>query len=168
MTLYIANTTKQHWNHSFRVPEMNRPVFVRIESGTQIELGKNWGSEQTECIIRQLEKFGARRASEVSGKLENFPGIFYSHRVISEDDIVAGHEAVVDGQERRSASEATRSALAFDVATRDKKGKGRRLAKVTEVEVRQDIPRNEKPTGKEVNLSISVSEDGSSSDKLLG
>lgn len=168
MTVYVANTTKQHWHHHFRVLEMPRPFFVRIESGTQIAVGQGWNQQQTDHFIQQLEKYGARDAREVSGKLENFPGLFYStSKPISEDQILAGHDAVVDAQERRSATEASRSALAFDVANREgRKGRGKRLAKVSEVTVTQDVPRNEKPSGKEVNLSITVSEDGTSNAKL--
>lgn len=167
MTLYIANTTKQNFNHHFRIPEKTRAYFVRIESGTQVRVGDEWNTAQQDKVIEQLERYGGRKASAVSGNLENFPGIFYSSdKPISESQIVGGHEAVVDGQERRSAAEATKSALGFDAANRDRKRGGKRLAKVTEVTVQQDIPRNEKPTGKEVHFSVGVSEDGSSSAKL--
>jgi len=167
MTIYIANTTKQNFHHHYRLPEMTRPFYVRLESGNQIKIGEDWNTTQTNDFIKRLEKFGAQKASSVSGKLENFPGLFYStDKPISESQIVGGHEAVVDGQERRSAAEATKSALGFDAANRDRKRGGKRLAKLTEVTVKQDVPRNEKPTGKEVEFSVGVSEDGSSNAKL--
>jgi hypothetical protein len=140
---------------------------VRIESGTQVEVGKDWNAGQQAKVIEQLERFGGRKASEVSGRLESFPGIFYSSdRAISESQIVGGHEALVDAQEKRSATEATRSALGFDAAHRDtKRGKNRQV-RSTEVEVTQDVPKNQQPTGAEVKFSVGVSEDGSSSAKL--
>lgn len=167
MALYLANTTKQHWNHCFRPPEATRFHMVQIPSGQQVELGHNWSKDQMEAVIRDLERFGARPVVDANGKMDNFPGLLYSTtKPISEDKIVAGHDAVVEAQEKRSASEATRSALAFDSTTRANKGRGKRLAKVTEVEVKQDLPRNQKPTGNEVNFSVGVSEDGRSDLKL--
>ena len=167
MTLFIANTTKQNWNHHFRVPEMTRPYFVQIPSGSQVRIDQRFGVESERVIIEQIVKYGGRNASDVSGKLEQFPGIFYRQsKPISEDEIVAGHEAVVDGQEKRAASEATRAALGFDASKRDKKR--RRNVQVTEVEVIQEVPPNEKPTGNEVHLHVTVANDGANNVKLPG
>jgi hypothetical protein len=160
--IYIANTTKQNWNHHFRVLESNRPFFVQIPSGSQVSVGQSWSAAQTESVVGQLEKFGARQANETSRKLDRFTGLLYP---ISENQIVSGHDAVVENQERRSAAEATKSALGFDAATRDKRTK-KRLASVTEVTVKQDTPRNEKPSGNEVNFSVAVTEDGRDTVKL--
>jgi len=77
MTLFIANTTKQNWNHHFRVPEMTRPYFVQIPSGSQVRIDQRFSAESERVIIEQVEKYGGRNASDVSGKLEQFPGIFY-------------------------------------------------------------------------------------------
>lgn len=167
MSLYIANTTKQNWNHHFRVPEMTRPYFIQIPSGSQVKVDGRFSPESENAIIQQLEKYGGRKASDVSGKLEQFPGIFYRQtKPISEDEIVAGHEAVVDGQEKRAAAEATRAALGFDASKRDKKR--RRNVQVTEVEVIQEVPPNEKPTGDEVHLHVTVAADGATNVKLPG
>ena len=160
MSLYIANTTKQHWNLCFRVPESHRPYFAKIPSGEQVEVGKNWTMAQIDGVIKEIQRYGARHASEVSGKLDKFAGILYStSRPISEDHIVTGHDAVVDHQELRSAEEAVRAAKAFDTVHRDKKSRKRR-AKMTAVEVEQDVPDNVKPNGNEVHFSLSVAEDG--------
>lgn len=167
MTLYIANTTKQNWNHHFRVLEKTRPYFVQIPSGTQQVIGHDWNLAQQDSVIRQLEKYGGRPAKDVNGKLESFPGIFFADRPISESQIVAGHEAVVDAQEKRSAAESTRSALAHDASTRDKRTR-KRLASLTEVEVKQDVPARERPTGNEVSMKITVANDGDSHAVLPG
>jgi len=165
--LYIANTTKQNWNHHFRVPESNRPFFFQIPSGGQIVVGHGWTNSQQEAVIHQLEKYGARKASEISGALSKFPGLLYrTDKPITESQIIHGHEALVDAQERRSASEASRSAMAFDTVTREKKGRGKRLAKVTEVSVDQETPRGQKPDTNEVHFSLGVTENGASNFKV--
>lgn len=168
MALFIANTTKQNFHHHFRVPEMNRPYFVRIPSGSQVQIERKFGPSTEAILIEQLEKYGARNAREVHGRLEDFPGIFWRQdRPINEGEIIAGHDAVVDAQERRSAAESSKSALGFDAAHRDKKTR-RRGVQVTEVEVVQEVPRGEKPKGNEVALHITVSNDGNDSVKLPG
>ncbi len=166
--LYIANTTKQNITHCFRAPETGRSQMVEIPSGKQQAIGKDWSSSQIEGVINHLEIYGAKEAKTIKGKTENFSGLLYSTGApIKDHQIVAGHEAVVDNQERTSADEATKSALAFDASNRGKTGKtkGKRMAKVTAVEVKQDVPKNEKATGKEVDFSMSV-EDGGSDLKL--
>ena len=168
MTLFIANTTKQNWNHHFRVPEMTRAYFVKIPAGSQIKVSENLSIASEEAIIQQLQRYGGRNASDVSGKLEKFPGIFYRHsKPITESEIIAGHDAVMDHAERRSAEEATKSALGFDASNRDKHT-GERLVKESEVEIIEQVPRGKKATGKEVKFGLTVSKDGNSKTKLPG
>jgi hypothetical protein len=168
MTLFIANTTKQNFHHHFRVPEMTRPYFVRIPSGSQVQIERRFGPDSERVIIEQLQKYGARNAKDVSGRLEDFPGIFWRQdRPINEGEIVAGHDAVVDAQERRAAAESSKSALGFDAAHRDRKTR-RRGVQVTEVEVVQEVPKGEKPRGNEVSLHVTVSNDGHENVKLPG
>lgn len=159
--LYIANTTKQHYHLHFRVPEHSRPIRVDIESGRQEEIGHGWNPSQVESVIQQLENYGARKANAVNGKLEGFPGILYStSKAVTESQIKSGHESVVESQERRSAEEAKKAAVAFDVVNREGgKVKGKRKARVTEVEVKQDLPRGQKPSKDDINFKLSVQED---------
>lgn len=167
MPIYIANCTKQDLIHCFRVPESGRNQRVHIPSGQQSKIGDGWSQSQLEAVVKHMELFGFRNAADVSRKLSEFSGWLYSlNKPISESAIVTGHDELVDHQELRSATEASRSALAFDNSTREGKGRGKRTAKVTEVTVQQDIPAREKPTGKEVNFSLAVSEDGLSDFKL--
>jgi hypothetical protein len=105
--------------------------------------------------------------SSVSGKLEQFPGIFYrQNKPIGIDEILVGHEAVNDAAELRSAEEATRSALSFDRS--HQAADGERLVEETEVEVIQEVQPGQKPTGKEVKFGVGVSKKGSSKTKLPG
>ena len=157
MTLYIANTTKQNFRHFYRVFEHALPRFVDIPSGTQVPIGHQSSKEQIDAFIKELERYGARRASETSGKMKDFHGLLYSvDTPVKETQILLGHEQVVDMQERRSAQEAIRGAKAMDMAARSKGRRGERLAKVTGVEVIQDTNPREKPTGKEVRFGLEV------------
>ncbi|MGU2415230.1 hypothetical protein [Burkholderia cenocepacia] len=168
MSIFIANCTKQHLDHHFRIPE-HRAQVVHIPSGQQREIAQGAPASAIEVLVRHLEQFGFRNAAEVNGKISEFSGYLYRvGKPVTETHIVTGHDQLVDTQEHRSAQEATRSALAFDSATRDKKGggKGRRMASVTSVEVKQDVPPGQKPTGDEVNFSLSVTPDGRADTKL--
>ncbi len=162
--LYIANATKQSLTHCFRAPETGRAQMIEIPSGQQQAIGKDWTISQVDSVIQHLEIYGATEAKTVKGKNKGASGIIYSvDKPVKDHQIVSGHDAVVDNQERTSAAEATKSALAFDASTREKsgRGKGKRKAKLTSVEVKQDIPARDKPTGTEVDFSMSVEEGGS-------
>lgn len=163
--LFICNTTNQNCHRSFRVPEMNRPYFVRIPPGSQVEVDGNLSLESQKAIVTQLERFGGKDASSVKGKLEAFPGIFFRwDKPVPVDDILVGHAAVIDHAEQRAAGAAANSALAFDLAQRDKTGQ--RLASETEVEVTEEIPRGKRSTGKEVKMKVTVAKDGQDNAKL--
>ena len=166
MLIYIANCTKQNLRHCFRLPETGRNQMVSIPSGQQVKLGDGWTQSQINHIVKHMESFGFRNAKDVNGKIKNFDGVLYSiDKPVREEQIVDGHDQLVEHQEMRSAQEATRSALAFDAATTDKRSR-RRLAKVTEVSVTQDVPPNAKPTGNEVNFSLSVTPEVKDNDRI--
>jgi hypothetical protein len=162
MSLYIANATKQNWRFWYRLPEAKDRQFIQIASGTQVMVGVQWTASETDYVVKELEKLGARPASDTNRKLDSGDGILYRlNKVISEDEIVEGHQAVVEHQQERAVNEAVKSAAAFDIASREgKSARGRRLAKVSEVSVKQDLPRGQRPTGNEVNFNLSVTPDG--------
>ena len=144
---------------------MKHAYFVAIPPGSQVEVDPNIGPDGHNAIVRQIERFGGRNATSVSGKLEKFPGLFYRFdKPIPVDDIHAGHEAVIDHAERRAAGAASTSALAFDLSQRDETGQ--RLASETEVEVIEQVKPGQKPTGKEIKSKITVSPEGSDRVKL--
>lgn len=158
--MYIANTTKQNWRLNIRVPEMPRHQVVMVQSGHQTELGRAWNPIQVSEVITQLERFGARPARDSKGKLLRFPGILYStDKPIPVDQIEMGHEAVVEDQSQRSVTELTKSALGFDASLRDKKTR-KRVARVSALEITQDVPKGVKPSGEEVKFGVSVVPDG--------
>jgi Arc/MetJ-type ribon-helix-helix transcriptional regulator len=159
--IYLANCTLQHLKHCYRLRESGKLSMVEIDSGRQAVLGENWNDSQVEGFIQHLESCGFRRSNETSRKLPEFGGLLYSvGKPIAEEQIHHGNEALVEHQEYRSASEATKSALAFDTANRMPKDKRKRLAKITEITVEQDIPPRQKATGNEVKMHLTIAEDG--------
>ena len=163
MPIFLANGTRQTMRFNCRIPEIRKLFTFEIDSGRQFQIDKelSLSPEQISSVVEQMERFGFKNVTDLSRKLSDFDGVIFSlNKSIKQDDIRTANEALIDKQERRSASEATKSALGFDKGTRDKKT-GRRLASVTAVEVVQDVGSREKPTGKEIKMNLQVSVDGS-------
>jgi len=155
--IYVANGSKQRLKFNYRLPESNRIHELDVHSGRQEKIGEGWTDTTVEYFINQLETAGFRRSSETNGRLENFSGFMYSvDKATTETQIRSGHEARVEAQEKVSAVEAQRGALAMDQANRLPGDRRKRLAKVTQVEVQQDIGPRDKPTGNEVTMSVTV------------
>jgi organic radical activating enzyme len=155
--IFVANGTKQRLKFNYRLPESNRIHELDVGSGRQEMIGEEWTNSNTEYFIKQLEHAGFRRSSETNGRMESFSGWMYSlDKPTSETQIRSGHEARVEAQEKVSAIEAQRGALAMDQANRAPKDRRKRLAKVTQVEVEQEIGPRDTPTGNEVRMSVTV------------
>jgi hypothetical protein len=84
----------------------------------------------------------------------------------TETQIESGHETRVETQEKISAVEAQRGALAMDQANRAPKDRRKRLAKVTTVEVEQETDPRGTPTGNEVRMSVSVDANAPEGERL--
>ncbi|HEX7911783.1 MAG TPA: hypothetical protein VF534_27330 [Paraburkholderia sp.] len=155
--IYVANGTKQRLKFNYRLPESTRIHELDVHSGRQEMIGEEWGTTHVEYFIKQLEHAGFRRSHDTNGRMENFSGWMYSlDKPTTETQIESGHEARVEAQERISAVEAQRGALAMDQANRAPKDRRKRLAKVTTVEVEQETDPRGSPTGNEVKMSVSV------------
>lgn len=160
MTLYISNSTKQHVIFPMRFAGVERLHTFHIPSGGQIAVGSEYSEDKILQLIEHLERHGARDAAEMNGKPEEFSGLVYRFdRPMKEDEIVQGHEIVVDDQQKRSVREAVKGGLGFDRAAQQG-ARGKRLAEVTEVEVVQEIGVREKPTGNEVRFGMRVDPTG--------
>ncbi|NDU92423.1 MAG: hypothetical protein G3I10_07415 [Ferrovum sp.] len=167
MSIFVANGTKQLLRYFFRVPGSTRPTMVEIPSGHQMEICKGVGPSELEAVVRHMESFGFRNAQDKTIKAGEVTGIMYRiGKHVTSDAIEAEHAAMVDTQERRSAAEATKAALGFDASTRQGGKRGKRLAKVTEVTVEQDVGARQKPSGDEVHFNLSVTPEGSDNVKL--
>ncbi|VWB07268.1 hypothetical protein [Burkholderia lata] len=155
--IYVANGTKQRLKFNFRLPESNRIHELEVHSGHQEVIGEQWSQQHVEYFIKQLEHAGFHRASDTNGRMKDFSGWMYSlDKPTTETQIESGHEARVETQERISAVEAQRGALAMDQANRAPKDRRKRLAKITTVEVEQEIGPRDSATGREVKMSVSV------------
>ena len=157
----IANTTKQHWIFWYRDPVNDKILKrVHINSGAQVTIGGGWSAEQKRKVIEQLERAGARDAAEAHGKLAGrFGGLLYRDiGLVDVGEIHTGHEAVVDAQEKRSVAEAMKGVAGFDRAVNG--AKRQRVARVTEVTVKQLPAPGSRLTGDEVEFNMTVDPDG--------
>ena len=173
MPLYFINGTEQKIRFYCRLHERSRPIVLEVESGRQIRADKHhddpesmaWSNDDINSVIEQMQRFGVRELSDVDRINGRFDGLLFStKKPASEDSIIEAHNALIESKEEISASEATKSALAFDQVGR--KSRRERVAKEVAVEVTQIVPKGEKTTGKEVNFGLAVTTDGSNRVKL--
>lgn len=147
--LYIANCTRFEHVFNIRVPEVSKLLRIEISSGHQRTFPLDLNKEQTEYVVRQLERYGAKPRAEVHGKLNDFiSGVVYSlDRPLNEDEIVAANEDQIDAAQNRSVRQAVRLAQVAELAVHEgedgkSKARGKRLAKSVEVEVLRKDSKN--------------------------
>lgn len=168
MSLFIANTTRQHHTIQVRLPETGRVLMIHIRSGQQWESGPDLDASKIAVIVAHLERFGGRSAASLRGpKAKGFSGYVYSDKKISIDSILSGNDVVIDEAQNRSVETATASALANDIIINDASAGGKkRLAKVTGIEVVEEPAKGQRPTGKEMSMSLEVTPQGRDNDKI--
>lgn len=166
--IYVSNPSTQEVVFYYRraiTKDASGPSAVNIPRGGQVELtrGMRWTSEERSYVIGQIVRNGGANAAEAHGRMgSRFTGLLYrEEHPVDEDEIVTAYESVKAAAEERSVERATRGALAFD-RTANRGQKRDRLAKVTSVEVRQELAPHQKPTGDEVHFEMSVDPEGSS------
>lgn len=164
MTLFISNPSRQQAVFFYRraiTRDNSGPSQVVIPEGGQVEIGHGWGREETDYVITQILRAGGASAAEAHGHMGSFTGLLYrEQQPVDTDEILTAHEGVKAAAEERSVANATRGALAFDRTAN--KGQRQRLAKVTEVEVIQELAPREQRTGNEAHFKMSIDPDGSS------
>jgi len=159
MKLFIANCTRSNFIFNGRVPESNKTIRLDLPSGTQRSFPIDLNQGQMDGIVEQLRRYGARKRSDVHGKLENFTGLVYSlDKPLTKDEIVSAHEDQLDDAQNRSVSQATRSALASDLNFRDKGYKGKRTAKAVTMAV---LKKTDARTDPEPMMDLTIDESGS-------
>lgn len=164
MNLYISNPSRQEVVFYYRravTKDTSGPAQVHIAAGGQAMLGAGWTRDEITYVISQIEAQGGANAAVAHGRMGKFTGLIYREEYpVDEDEILVAHEGVKAAAEDRSVTQATRGALAFD--RNANRGKRERIAKVTEIEVIQQLPPHQKATGDEVHFKLSVDPDGSS------
>jgi hypothetical protein len=155
MPLYIVNCSRQHLNFNYRLIECRQPYFLIIKSGHQ-EMLPGWdkfNDKERDYVIEQLERNGAVEFSAINQKPDDFSGIMFSTgRPATSEKIEQGSEVVLDLAEKRSVRAATLAAESFDAQTMEGGTRGRRLARITEVEIKQESLPNERFTGDEAHF----------------
>lgn len=169
MSLSIANPTMQDWTLQYRIGAPRSPEYavlrqVSLPRGGRVEL--ILGPAETAQMIEHIETHGGRPASEVRGSMHRLTGLLYSEsRQISVEEVEAAHEAETQTREDRAVAQAVRAGLGFDKTARTPT-QDRGPAQVTEVEVKQDVPRGKRRRGDEVDFSLTVTPEGRSDVKL--
>ena len=165
MTIFVTNPTTQNWNFHYRTPDNNLLAMVEIRSGQQVAFGEDWTPEQTEKVIVQLQRHGAREAVDFNSLVRKFSGLMY--RVgerVEKDEILDANNVVKESLQQRSVDEAVKAAAGFDRAAQSATpGVRRRPARVTAVEVTQQLQPHERATGDEVRFSLTVDPDAGTS-----
>jgi hypothetical protein len=168
MVLYVSNPSRQMVVFYYRTKITNDnsgPAVREIPSGAQIELGHGWSRDEIEYVIEQIERTGGISAAEAHGRLgARVTGLVYREdHPVDEDEITAANASLEKAGEERSVKQATRGALAFDRAANTSKGRTKeRLARVTQVEVIEELEPHRHKTGDEVSFKMTVDPDGRS------
>ena len=124
----IANTSRQHHSFYFRTPGNMQTTLVKIPSGAQVQIGRDFGVNEKESIVSQLRTIGARARSEMLEKPDpRFRGLVFSmDKPLKEDDLLQTSDKVIEGAEITSAQEMMQSVLGADRALESVNGGARR------------------------------------------
>lgn len=76
-TLFIGNTTKQHHDFVFKMPETGRTISRKIQAGTQEVVFRDSTDAVVNAVIDQHKKYGLVSETEAK-KAKHFIGLLYS------------------------------------------------------------------------------------------
>jgi hypothetical protein len=94
--LLVANGTHQNIDFHYRVPEHTKIFSTVIPAGRQVELPVDLNTVQAQKVVEQLERYGARPASDIDS-IDSPRGLIYTvGKVIKSDQIDAAREQDVD------------------------------------------------------------------------
>lgn len=79
--MYIANCTNQRQEFIYRVPEVSAPRHQAIEIGRQTQLSGDLSPKDIEFILRQHEKYGLVKVSEIDRR-RPFTGMCWDEKPI--------------------------------------------------------------------------------------
>lgn len=136
--LYIANTTKQHHDFAYRLPEALDLRYETIRAGSQARLPIELSHDVITGIVKQHERYGLKNVADLQGN-RDFVGLVYSiDKPVKLDRILETFEqndTVLNkkGEERR---ETTAAAISQEMSDVISEGGGN--VSRTEVEVIED------------------------------
>jgi hypothetical protein len=110
--LYIANTSKQHHDFAYRLPEEQNIRYEPIRAGSQVRLPGDLPHDLIQRIVKQHECYGMKSVSELQ-RNRHFVGLCYSvdkpisldaiHETFETND-VAMNERAEDRREETAAA----------------------------------------------------------------
>lgn len=77
MRVYVANTTRQIQEFSWRALESNKLVRVPIDVGAQVMLPGDWQKEEIDHLVAQHARYGVIGVDEID-RSKDFIGLCYS------------------------------------------------------------------------------------------
>ena len=163
-TIYVSNPSRQNIVFAYRTEKVpaggqtgGGPIYKTIPSGMQIEI-RDLSPEQLGYVVEQIERMGGENAAVAHGRMTQFTGLLWRERApVTKDEILVGNQSVEAAGERRSVEQVTRSAAAFDRTANSNRGRTKqRIAKVTEVEIIQELPPHAHKTGNEIEFHMTV------------
>jgi len=101
-------------------------------------------SDNDVFVLEQIQRYGGKDVAQVTEHTPDYSGLSYTvDETVSEDEILIGHEAVVENAEVRAIEEVAKVASGLDIITRDgesikEKMSGKRRSKMTEVQIIQE------------------------------
>lgn len=90
--LLIANGTHQYHDFQYRAPEFDKVFSTTIGPGRQVELPFDMNEHQLRAVITQLERYGARPASDIDHLTTPRGLVFSVNRAISSEKIDEARE----------------------------------------------------------------------------
>lgn len=76
-TLFVGNTTKQHHDFHFRLPESSKLINLPIPAGTQIRVLTDASEEDCMAVVDQHKRYGLI-AEKDAKRAKNFVGMLFS------------------------------------------------------------------------------------------
>jgi hypothetical protein len=157
MALFVANTTKQHHEFNFWVPEQRRFFTVKIQAGGQENIYPQGTRDVHEYIIAQHKVYGIKPVSEID-RAKGFVGLCYQFdKPISTDrlnETIERNDLSLNESARERRKEA---ALAMDAQLSEVARDTRNGLSNLEVEV---IEEEKKGVDSQVNETIVVEKQG--------
>ncbi|MBW8066845.1 MAG: hypothetical protein GJU73_05300 [Ferrovum sp.] len=157
----IANTSRQHHKFVYRKPGKMQADFIDIAPGRQDMIGRDFTAGESESVILQLLRMGARPKEEFDKKPDpDFHGLVFSlHKPLTTEQIQESAAIVIDGADIVAAQESIKSALGSDAAIYNADGKPRKGRESTVTVVATDPNGSPLKNGIDMNLTISPNGD---------
>ncbi len=166
--VHIANGTHQNQHFFYRVVEAQTLRKIEIPAGRQQKFPEDFvEGHQLDSLIKQLERFGAVPASEVS-HIEKPRALVYSidRKPISVGKIDEAREKDEAARQEVSAQQTENAGLTL-LATAAQRGNPEAI-KTTSLEVTQLNDQGEDPKRGGVDVEVSVSTNASAGKKQMG